>query len=154
MSLNLLLGQLQPLYTRVTLSAAQINALRETPIVVLNTSGVGLGNVVFDGVVEFSANAPFANGDVFYCWYGTQQPSSSVGQKSTCVLLQNIVPNMLAGTSVGQHSLVVNIPMPFSSITNQPLYVGLLSDAKSNWSGGGTSTMTLTLHYYCHPTNL
>ena len=154
MSLNLLLGQLQPLYTRVSLSAAQINNLRETPVVVLNASGAGLGNIVFGAVVEYSANGAFTPGDVFYCWYGTQQPSALTGQKNTCVLLQNIVSNMATGTSVGQHSLFVNIPMPFTSITNQPLYVGLLSDATSNWSGGGTGTMTLTLHYYCHPTNL
>jgi hypothetical protein len=145
--MSFLLNLLSTYTLTVSLTAAQISALRETPVQLLAAPGILTTSVPTQVVVQFTGNGTgYTPGDQFVVYYGTTQPSSSNGVVCTPFTpFTDMASFLISGTSC-----VISSPanvMRSTSTTNKALFLSLLSDASSNWTGGnGTVSISLVVN--------
>lgn len=143
-------GQLTWEYVQISFSAQNIQQLRETPIQVLSApTGAGIAILPMWITVQYTPNTTaYTVSDQIYAWYGAPQPDSTTAEARSCMPMSSISTYLT--TNQEGHITTSMTPVINPMMANQPVYVGLLSDASGNWLNGD-GTVLLTVQSFAHP---
>ena len=138
-------------FVEIQFSSAQISNLLQSPILAIPANLLSAAVPLWITVTYTPNTVAFTGGGTLYCWYGNTQPSSTTVNSITNQSLGFATTCLQAGLSTPGTGFTLMAPKLSPSLVNQPLYVGLLSDTPSNYTGGNGS-IVMIIQYMVNPT--